>query len=740
MNKQEISIELDGKNYTLETGKYAKFADGAVMISCQDTMVLVTVVAAKEALPEVDFVPLQVEYREKSASAGKFPGGFLKREGRPTDREILISRLIDRPIRPLLPKYWNFEIQLIATVYSADPNVDPDTIAATGASAALMISDIPFNGPVSEVKVGRINGEYILNPSFNDLKSSDIDITVAGTDSSIIMVEGECNEISEDEFLGALEFAHEKIRHLNALQIKLVELAGKPKREFIEDKAPEEISEFIIPKIEFEIDNFINRTTTKKERSEFRRNLKESITQLVLERYKESDKYSEALLKKYTTEVIDQLEKAKMRQMILEKGIRLDGRKTTDIRQITCEVGLLPRTHGSSLFTRGETQSLSTVTLGTKKDEQVVDGLLPAYSEQFILHYNFPPFSTGEIKKLGLGRREIGHGNLALRALKPMIPDTTQFPYTIRIVSDILESNGSSSMATVCAGSLALFDAGVPVPKHVAGIAMGLIKEGEQIAILSDILGDEDHLGDMDFKVTGTYEGITACQMDIKIDGLSIEIMKKALLQAKEGREKILEILYQTIDKPRADLSPYAPRYTAIKIEPENIGAVIGSGGETIRAICRETETDINIDDDGTILIAATSKEKSDLAVKMIQDIVRKPEEGEIYQAKVIEIKEGLGAIVQFMTGKTGLLHISQISRERVNNVSDFLKVGDEIEVKLVEISKEGKYRLSRKVLLPESETSEEDDKYNSKRYSSNKPFQKHPPKSGGKPDYRNRR
>ncbi len=737
MNKEEVSIELDGRKYKLETGRFARFADGGVMVTCQDTMVLVTVVASKESLPEVDFVPLQVEYREKSASAGKFPGGFLKREGRPTDREILISRLIDRPIRPLLPKYWNYETQLIATVYSADPDVDPDTIAATGASAALMISDIPFNGPVSEVKVGRINGEYILNPSFSDLKFSDIDITVAATDSSIIMVEGECNEISEEEFLGALEFAHEKIRYLNALQMKLVESVGKPKREFIEDKAPEEIAELIIPKIENEIEEFINKKTIKKERTEFRRALKEKILELVFEKYKDSQIYSEAQLKKYTIEVIDKLEKAKMRQMILEKGIRLDGRGTTDIRQISCEVGLLPRTHGSSLFTRGETQSLSTVTLGTKKDEQIIDGLMPAYSEQFILHYNFPPFSTGEIKKLGLGRREIGHGNLAQRALKPIIPDTTHFPYTIRIVSDILESNGSSSMATVCAGSLALFDAGVPVPKHVAGIAMGLIKEGEQIAILTDILGDEDHLGDMDFKVTGTYDGITACQMDIKIDGLSIEVMKRALLQAREGRERILEILYQVIDKPRPDLSPYAPRYTAIKIEPENIGAVIGSGGETIRAICRETETDINIDDDGTILIAATSKEKSDMAVKMIQDIVRKPEEGEIYQAKVIEIKEGIGAIVQFMTGKTGLLHISQISRERVNNVSDFLKVGDEIEVKLVEISKEGKYRLSRKVLLPETGATENNYKDSNKRYSGNKPFQKHPPKSGGKSDYR---
>ncbi len=739
MSKNEVSINIDGKDYYLETGRLAKFADGSVMFRCGETMVLITVVAEKEALPEVDFAPLQVEYREKSASAGKFPGGFLKREGRPSEKEILVSRLIDRPIRPLIPKYWHFETQLIATVYSAEPNVEPDILAATGASAALMISDIPFNGPVSEVKVGRINGEFIINPSFEMLKSSDIDITVAGTDSSIIMVEGESKEITEEEFLSALEFAHNKIRQLNSLQQKLVELAGKTKREFIEDKAHLEIEEFVISIIEKDINEFISRNTVKKERSEFRHHIKDKIFEQVLNKFGTEDKFSEALLKKYTNEVIEKIEKEKMRRMIIEKGIRLDGRSTTDIRQINCEVGLLARTHGSSLFTRGETQSLTSVTLGTKRDEQLIDGLMPVYTEHFILHYNFPPFSTGEIKKLGVGRREIGHGNLALRALKPLIPDNTQFPYTIRVVSDILESNGSSSMATVCAGSLALFDAGVPMTKHVAGIAMGLIKEQDKIEILSDILGDEDHLGDMDFKVTGTYDGITACQMDIKIDGLSIDIMRKALEQAKNGRIKILDILYQAIDKPRPDISQYAPRYTAIKIEPENIGAVIGSGGETIRAICRETETDINIDDDGTILIAATSKEKSDLAMKMIQDVVRKPEEGEVYTAKVIEIKEGLGAIVQFMTGKTGLLHISQISRERVNNVSDYLKVGDEIEVKLVEISREGKYRLSRKVLLPGSDSTEEDDKYNSKRYNSSKPYQKHPPKSG-RSDYRNKR
>lgn len=707
--KHEVSIDFDGKIYSLQTGKLAKFANGAVMVRCGDTMVLVTAVAANEPNTELDYMPLQVEYREKASAVGKFPGGFLKREGRPSDHEVLSSRLIDRPIRPMFPDYWNYETQILATVFSAEQDVDPDTLAAVGASAALMISDIPFNGPLSEVRVGRINGEMVVNPSFKQLKESDIDITVAGTDSSIVMVEGESKEISEEDFLNALNFAHEKIRQLNNLQNQLIALAAKPKREFIQDKAPDDMYDAIASLISKDVNDFIHKRTEKSERSKFRSEIFDKSLELVKEKYADNPEWAEKNLDKYVTEVVDSIEKKLMRDMILNDNIRLDGRGLSEIRPITCEVGILPRPHGSALFTRGETQSLTTVTLGTKRDEQMIDGLLPVYTQNFILHYNFPPYSTGEVKRLGLGRREIGHGNLADRALRNQLPSTEDFPYTVRVVSDILESNGSSSMATVCAGSLALYDAGVPMKKPVAGIAMGLIKEDEKVSVLSDILGDEDHLGDMDFKVTGTVDGITACQMDIKIDGLSIDIMKSALEQARQGRLHILGIMNEAIDTPREDLSPYAPRYTALQIATEFIGAVIGTGGETIRSICRETETDINIEDDGRILIAATSKEASDEAVRRIREITQLPEEGMIYKGKVKEIREGLGALVEFMVGRTGLVHISQLARERVENVSDVLKVGEEIEVKLLEISRDGKYRLSRKILLPRLDSEEEE-------------------------------
>jgi len=631
MAKQEVSLDFNGMTYSIETGRMAKFASGSVMVRCGDTMVLVTAVASPDPIPEADFVPLQVEYRIKSASAGKFPGGFFKRETKPSDQDVLIARLIDRPIRPLIPKTWHYETQIIATVFSADPDVDPGTLAAVGASTALMISDIHFNGPVSEVKVGRIDGQFVVNPSFEQLKSSDIDITVAGTNTSIVMVEGECKEISEDDFLAALEFAHNWIKELNQLQMKLAELASKEKRE-LEDKGyPEGFAELVTNLISADMESFIHTKSEKKERSAFRKSLKEKSIEALKEKFGENEEYEGFNFDLFVTEMINEVEKDKMRQMILKEKTRLDGRGLRDIRPITCEIGLLPRTHGSALFTRGETQSLTTVTLGTKRDEQMIDGLLPTYTQGFFLHYNFPPYSTGEVKRLGLGRREIGHGNLAERALKNMAPDPEGFPYTIRVVSDILESNGSSSMATVCAGSLALFNAGVPMKKPVAGIAMGLIKEGDEIGILSDILGDEDHLGDMDFKVTGTADGITACQMDIKIEGLSIDIMHQALMQAKDGRMHILGIMNETINAPSEDISAYAPRYTTIKIAQEFIGAVIGSGGENIRSICRDTETDINIDDDGTILIAATSQEKSDEAVRRIMEVTIIPEEGKVY-------------------------------------------------------------------------------------------------------------
>ncbi|GAB1371738.1 polyribonucleotide nucleotidyltransferase [Candidatus Kapaibacterium sp.] len=699
MNHKKVSINFEGKEYSLEVGKFAKFANGAVMVKCEDTMVLVTAVASETPKPDIDFLPLQVEYREKTSAVGKIPGGFLKREGRPTDKEVLSARLIDRPIRPLIPKGWTYETQIIANVFSADPTVDPDTLGAVGASAALLISDIPFNGPISEVRVGRIEGEFVVNPSYDLLKNSDIDITIAGSDNAILMVEGESKEISEQDFIAALEFGHNKIKELNSLQKMLLEEGTPAKRELIIDAVPEGIDEIIKNGIHEELHAYVHTVTNKEQRREQRANIFEKALAKVIEIFGEVEEW-EGKLEKITSTYVSKLEKSYMRNMILDDGVRLDGRNTTQIRPISCEVGLLPRSHGSALFTRGETQSLTSLTLGTNRDEQMIEGLQPMYTERFLLHYNFPPFSTGEVGRMGVSRREVGHGNLAWRALKGMIPEASDFPYTMRIVSDILESNGSSSMATVCAGTLSMFDAGVPLKKPVAGIAMGLIKEDERVAVLSDILGDEDFLGDMDFKVTGTVDGITACQMDIKIEGLSTEIMSIALEQARVGRLHILEIMNQTIDQPREDISQFAPRFTSIKIPQDTIGAVIGQGGETIRGICKDYNVEINIEDDGTVLVAATTKEASDQAIAVINGLTAKPQEGEIYTGKIKEIREGLGAFVEFLPKTQGLLHISQIAHERTENVGDILSVGDKVEVKLIEISKDGKYRLSRKALL----------------------------------------
>ncbi len=704
-NKPEstiICVDFDGNEYSLESGKYAKFANGSVMVKCGETMVLVTAVASDTERTDIDFLPLQVEYREKSSSAGKIPGGFLKREGKPTDREILSARLIDRPIRPLIPKSWRFETQIIATVFSTQPEIDPDTLAMVGASAALMISDIPFAGPVSEVRVGRINGNFKINPSFEELKTSDMDLTIAGTDTSIVMVEGEAKEISEEDFLDALSYAHEWIRILNNMQRELVEKVGKLKREFSEIAYPQELIELVESTVAQELQEYIHTITTKKERKEWRDRLLQKALELAVAKFNEKEEYTEFNFEGAISNIINEMEKKAMREMILNENRRLDGRGLKDIRPIYCEVGLLPRAHGSSLFTRGETQALCTTTLGTKDDEQIFDGIFPFYTSRFMLHYNFPPFSTGEVGRLtGVSRREVGHGNLAERALKNMIPTQDVFPYTIRVVSDILESNGSSSMATVCAGTLSLLDAGVPIKKAVAGIAMGLIKEDDRIAILTDILGDEDHLGDMDFKVAGTSDGITACQMDIKIEGLSIDIMRTALEQARQARLFILERMNELISKPRGDLSPYAPRFISIKIPTDAIGLVIGTGGETIRTITKETNTSIFIEEDGTVQIASASKEDSLNAAKMIENLIRKPEVGDVYVGEVKEIREGLGAFVEFLPRKTGLLHISNIDYQRISKVSDVLNVGDKIDVKLVEITNDGKFKLSRKALLP---------------------------------------
>ena len=687
------SVQIGNYSLEFETGRFAKQADGAVMIRYADTMVLATVVATKQPKEGLDYFPLQVEFREKMSAAGKIPGGYLKREGRPSDKEILSARLIDRPIRPMFPENYHCDTQIVVTVYSSDQQNDADVLGACAASAALMISDSPFDGPIAEVRVGRLNGEFLLNPTFAELELSDMDVTVAGTETSILMVEGESREISEKDMLAALAFGHDAIKKICSVQKEFAAEVKKAKR-VIEPKSYDaallkEVESLATEKIR----TAANTVTTKEVRAD-KRNENEAF---VLEALKEKFPEQESVIK----EIFHDIEKREMREMILGKKKRLDGRGLADIRQITIETAVLPRAHGSALFTRGETQSLTTVTLGTKDDEQNTDGLIEFKPRRFMLHYNFPPFSVGEVGRLGnTGRREIGHGNLAERALKNLIVGEKEFPYTLRIVSDILESNGSSSMATVCAGSLALFDAGVPLKKACAGIAMGLVKEGDRVAILSDILGDEDHLGDMDFKVAGTVDGITAFQMDIKIQGITLEIMATALEQAKAGRLHKLEKMNAAIDKPKGALSSYAPRFTSIKIPTDLIGSVIGPGGKMIRSIVADSgATSINIEDDGTIQIAATSQEASDKALALINAITAVPEVGKIYKATVKRIMD-FGAFAEILPGKEGLIHISQLDIKRVAKVADVVKLGDVFEVKLLEIDEKGRMNLSRKALM----------------------------------------
>lgn len=721
-------IEIGGRMLSLETGRLAKQADGAVLVQYGETMVLGTVVASKQAKEGQGFFPLQVEYREKTAAAGKIPGGFLKREGRPTEKEVLSSRLIDRPLRPMFPEGFKCETQIMLTVFSSDQENDGDILGAIGASAALMISDIPFNGPVAEVRVGRVDGQLIINPTFAQLATSDMDITVAGTATSIVMVEGEAKEISEQDMLAAMNFAQENIRAICSLQTELANAAGvKTKREVPVDAVKAQLVSVIDKLARKKISDLWHQVLLKDERSaakekiqeEFLESLKVEIVSAPMTLEEEDDHlrkdHPHEFLEKYKaviSEAFHDIEYEEMRKMILDESKRLDGRGVRDVRPITIEVGLLPRAHGSALFTRGETQSLTTTTLGTKSDEQILDGLLPESTKRFMLHYNFPPFSVGEVGRLGFtGRREVGHGNLAERSLKHLLPPESEFPYTIRIVSDILESNGSSSMATVCAGSLSLMDAGVPIKRSVAGIAMGLVKEGDKTAILTDILGNEDHLGDMDFKVAGTREGITGLQMDIKIQGISFEIFERALAQAREGRLSILDVMENAMSAPRSDLSQYAPRLTTIKIPVESIGAVIGPGGKVIRQIVKDTGAEINIEDDGTIVIASVSAEGSRKALEIINKIVEIPEVGKIYQGKVTRIMD-FGAFVEFLPGKEGLVHISHLDMNRVNSVTDVVKVGDPIEVKLIKKDEEGRYNLSRKALMagydPEAEAQRE--------------------------------
>ena len=701
MNVITKEVKLpDGRTITLETGKLAKQADGSVMLRMGNTVLLATVCAAKDAVPGTDFMPLQVEYKEKYAAFGRFPGGFTKREGKASDYEILTCRLVDRALRPLFPDNYHAEVYVNIILFSADGVDMPDALAGLAASAALAVSDIPFGGPISEVRVARINGEFVINPTFQQLEEADMDLMVAATYENIMMVEGEMKEVSEQDLLEAMKVAHAAIKDHCKVQMELMEECGTvQKREYCHEENDEDLRKAVREACydkAYAIAQSGN--CNKHERGEAFEAIREEFKAQFTEEELET---KAALIDRYYHDV----EKEAMRRCILDEGKRLDGRKTTEIRPIWCEVNPLPGPHGSAIFTRGETQSLTSVTLGTKLDEKIVDDVLDQHRERFLLHYNFPPFSTGEARpQRGVGRREIGHGHLAGRALKGQIP--ADYPYAVRVVSDILESNGSSSMATVCAGTLALMDAGVKMTKPVSGIAMGLIKNAgeEKYAVLSDILGDEDHLGDMDFKVTGTRDGITATQMDIKVDGLSYEILEKALLQAKEGREHILGKITECIAEPRAELKDHAPRIEVMIIPKEFIGAVIGPGGKIIQGMQEETGATITIDEIdgvGKIEIAGTNKQCIESAMNMIKAIVAIPEVGEVYTGKVRSVMP-YGCFVEFLPGKDGLLHISEIDWKRLETVEEAgIKEGDEIEVKLLDIDpKTGKFKLSRRVLL----------------------------------------
>ncbi|TCP28366.1 polyribonucleotide nucleotidyltransferase [Tenacibaculum skagerrakense] len=698
-------IELgDGRTITLETGKLAKQADGSVVVRMGDTMLLATVVSARTANPGIDFLPLTVDYREKFAASGRYPGGFMKREARPSNEEILTMRLVDRVLRPLFPKDYHAETQVMIQLMSHDPEVLPDALAGLAASAAIQLSDIPFEAPISEVRVVRVNGEFIINPSPAQLKEADIDLMVGASNDFVAMVEGEMDEVSEEEMADAIRFAHEAIKVQCEAQTKLAEAFGKKEtREYEGEAEDEELAAKIHEAAYQKCYDIAKKGTSKQERGLAFSEVKDEVLAMFTEEELEE---KGDLVSKYFSKA----HKAAVRDLTLNEGLRLDGRTTTDIRPIWCEVDYLPRTHGSSIFTRGETQALATVTLGTSRDANMIDSPTVQDEERFYLHYNFPPFSTGEARPLrGTSRREIGHGNLAQRALKGMIPEDC--PYTVRIVSEVLESNGSSSMATVCSGTMALMDAGVQLKKPVSGIAMGLISDGDRYAVLSDILGDEDHLGDMDFKVTGTADGITACQMDIKIKGLSYEILVKALKQARDGRLHILEKLTDTIATPNEDVKAHAPKMVTVRIAGEYIGAVIGPGGKHIQELQKETETTIVINEDpateeGIVEILGTNQEGIDKVLARIQAITFKPEKGSIYETKVVKILE-FGAVVEYTEapGNEVLLHISELAWERTNNVTDVVNVGDIIDVKYFGVDpKTRKEKVSRKALLPKPE------------------------------------
>lgn len=691
--KKVLETDIGGKPLSIETGKVAKQASGSVVVRYGETVVLVTAVSANSTR-DIDFLPLTVEYQEKIYAAGRIPGNYFRREiGRPSEKETLTARLIDRPIRPLFPKGYRFETQVIATVLSMDKENDADSLAMIGASAALGISDIPFEGPIACVRVGRIDGELVANPTITEQADCDINVIVAGSKTGVVMVEGSSLKASEKDMLEAIFFGHAAMQPIIAMQAELKEACGKEKRVFI----PPEKDTVLVERVEARAATPVREAVLipdKMDRYATLRRVKAEIFESLGEDYADR--------KKEVYEILDGLQKSTCRNLILEEGRRIDNRAFDEIRPITCEVGVLPRPHGSALFTRGETQVLGVLTLGSGQDEQRIETLNGEENRSFMLHYNFPPYSVGEVKRMGgPSRRDIGHGGLALRAIQPVLPDKEDFDYTIRIVSEVLESNGSSSMGTVCSGILAMMDGGVPIKEPVAGIAMGLVKEGDKVVILSDILGDEDHTGDMDFKVTGTKDGITALQMDIKVRELSKEIMQKALEQARIGRIHILGKMLEAIAAPRDEISPFAPAITTISINPDKIRDIIGPGGKMIRSIQTETNTRLEVDDSGTVKIAAVNKEDGDAARKMIKDITAEPEVGAIYEGTVVKIMD-FGAFVQIMPGTDGLVHISQLAPQRVSKVTDIVTEGDKIKVKVLEINRDGKIRLSRKAVLNE--------------------------------------
>src|SRR5271163_2719372 len=683
---RKLEIQLAGRTLSLETGRLAKQSHGAVLAQYGETVVLATVVSAYQSRDKIDFLPLTVDYQEKTFAAGRIPGGFFKREGRPTEKEILTSRLIDRAMRPLFPKGYDKETQIVVNVLSIDRENDSDTLALIATSAALEVSDIPYEGPVAAVRMGRIDGKLIVNPLISELEESDISLVIAAKPDSIVMLEGGAQVVDEEAILEALFTAHEEMRPVFELQQELRRLAGKPKREFAKKEYDLSLHSAVQDRMSADLERAL-KISGKKERNTAVYALQDKVAEELAAQFPDR--------KREIEEAAEKVLRTQVRRVILDEDKRIDDRSSTEIRPLSAEIHVLPRTHGSAVFTRGETQVLATVTLGTSSDEQRVDALLGERFKKFMLHYNFPPFSTGEVKFLrGPGRREIGHGALAERAIAAVLPPEEDFPYTIRLVGETLESNGSSSMATVCGGTLALMDAGVPIKAPVAGIAMGLVKEGDKVRVLTDILGDEDHLGDMDFKVAGTATGVTAIQMDNKVGGITKEIMRRALMQARDARLFILSVMEKAIPTARKDVSAYAPRIVTIKIKPDKIRDVIGPGGKVIRGLVEETGCKIDVEDDGTVLIAAADSAAMDLAISRIEAITAEPEIGRVYQGKVRKIVD-FGAFVEILPGTDGLLHISQISNERIRRVEEVLHEGDEIKVKVLDVDRSGKIRLS---------------------------------------------